>query len=61
MLAIAPVVHGAGTEDRTPIFCLEGSGSTIELHPRVGGRLETRSPHRCRCRILSRERQRLAG
>lgn len=26
-------VHGADRENRTLIFCLEDSGSTIELHP----------------------------
>lgn len=25
---------GAGEGSRTLVFCLEGSGSTIELHPR---------------------------
>jgi hypothetical protein len=33
----------------------------VAVTPRPRGRPETRSPHRCRCRILSRERRRLAG
>lgn len=27
---------GAGDENRTRTICLEGRGSTIELHPRAG-------------------------
>src|SRR6185369_16149316 len=34
---------GAGSGNRTPVICLEGSGSAIELYPRVGGETGTRT------------------
>ena len=30
-------IYGAGEGNRTLVFCLEGSGSTIELHPLYSG------------------------
>ena len=43
---------GAGSENRTRIFCLEGGGSAIELRPHIARRVGVAAARKTRWRMV---------